>query len=163
MRLPIGTASSVVRRYLTTLTDDPERPRRSCAGAVVGGSGAVNGGYFCRALPADFDRWAMPGWSWADVLPHFRAIETDLDFDGPLHGSDGPILVRRVAEFDGCTASFVTLATEMGYAWIAGSQRRGAGRAVACGVGAVPLNINGGTQDRTRRRLPAARDRSRRI
>ena len=84
-------------------------------GAVVGGSGAVNGGYFCRALPEDFDRWAIPGWSWADVLPHFRAIETDTDFDGPLHGSDGPILVRRVNEFDGCTASFVQAASEIGY------------------------------------------------
>ena len=51
-------------------------------GAVVGGSGAVNGGYFCRGLPTDFDGWGLPGWAWADVLPHFRAIETDLDFDG---------------------------------------------------------------------------------
>ena len=97
----------MVRRYPTTLTDDPERHAQIMRGAVVGGSGAVNGGYFCRGLPADFDGWGLPGWTWADVLPHFRAIETDLDFDTPLHGSDGPILVRRVAEFDGCTASFV--------------------------------------------------------
>ena len=27
-------------------------------GAVVGGSGAVNGGYFCRGLPTDFDSWS---------------------------------------------------------------------------------------------------------
>ncbi len=59
-------------------------------GAVVGGSGAVNGGYFCRGLPSDFDGWGMPGWAWADVLPHFLAIETDLDFEGPLHGGAGP-------------------------------------------------------------------------
>ena len=72
-------------------------------GAVVGGSGAINGGYFCRGLPADFDGWGLPGWSWADVLPHFRAIETDLDFDGPLHGSDGPMTIRRITEFDGRT------------------------------------------------------------
>ena len=94
--MPIGAASSVVRHYVTTLTDEPKRVGHVMRGAVVGGSGAVNGGYFCRALPEDFDRWALPGWSWGDVLPHFRAIETDLDFDGPLHGSDGPILVRRV-------------------------------------------------------------------
>ena len=82
LRLPIGTASSVVRRYPTTLTDDPERHAQIMRGAVVGGSGAVNGGYFCRGLPSDFDGWRMPGWAWADVLPHFLAIETDLDFEG---------------------------------------------------------------------------------
>ena len=52
------------------------------------------------------------------MLPHFRAIETDLDFDTEVHGSDGPILVRRVSEFDGCTASFVKSATDAGFDWI---------------------------------------------
>ncbi len=53
-------------------------------GAVVGGSGAINGGYFCRGRAADFDGWKLPGWRWDDVLPpHFRAIETDLDRTGP--------------------------------------------------------------------------------
>ena len=61
-------------------------------------SGAVNGGYFCRGLPEDFDDWKLPGWSWDDVLPHFKAIETDRDFDGPLHGADGPMIIRRVRD-----------------------------------------------------------------
>jgi choline dehydrogenase len=144
VRLPIGTASSVVRHLATTLTDHPKRAGHIMRGAVVGGSGAVNGGYFCRALPEDFDRWAIPGWSWADVLPHFRAIETDTDFDGPLHGSDGPILVRRVNEFDGCTASFVQAASEMGYPWVADLNGASPEQPLPTGVGAVPLNINGG-------------------
>jgi predicted dehydrogenase (TIGR03970 family) len=146
LRLPIGTASSVVRRYPTTLTDDPPRHAQIMRGAVVGGSGAVNGGYFCRGLPTDFDGWGVPGWTWADVLPHFRAIETDLDFDNPLHGSDGPILVRRVAEFDGCTASFVQSATDAGYQWITDLNGAMSGAPLPSGVGAVPLNINGGTR-----------------
>jgi predicted dehydrogenase (TIGR03970 family) len=144
VRLPIGTASSVVRHLATTLTDHPKRAGHIMRGAVVGGSGAVNGGYFCRALPEDFDRWAIPGWSWADVLPHFRAIETDTDFDGPLHGSDGPILVRRVNEFDGCTASFVQAAAEIGYPWVADLNGASPEQPLPTGVGAVPLNINGG-------------------
>ncbi|MCW2686380.1 MAG: hypothetical protein JWR37_1270, partial [Mycobacterium sp.] len=48
LRLPIGAASSVVARYATTLTDDPRRTAQIMRGAVVGGSGAINGGYFCR-------------------------------------------------------------------------------------------------------------------
>jgi 5-(hydroxymethyl)furfural/furfural oxidase len=35
------------------------------------------------------------GWTWSDVLPYYRKLEHDLDFDGPLHGRDGPIPVRR--------------------------------------------------------------------
>ncbi|MEO3760892.1 mycofactocin system GMC family oxidoreductase MftG [Mycobacterium sp. B14F4] len=146
LRLPIGDASSVVRRYPTTLTVDPPRHAQLMRGAVVGGSGAVNGGYFCRGLPTDFDGWGVPGWAWSDVLPHFRAIETDLDFDNPLHGSDGPILVRRVSEFDGCTASFVRAATGAGHRWIDDLNGSTAESPVGSGVGAVPLNINGGTR-----------------
>jgi choline dehydrogenase len=146
LRLPIGTASSVVRRYPTTLTDEPKRHAQIMRGAVVGGSGAVNGGYFCRGLPTDFDDWGLPGWTWEDVLPHFRAIETDLDFATALHGTDGPIIVRRVSEFDGCTASFVRAASEAGYRWIDDLNGAASDDALPSGVGAVPLNINGGTR-----------------
>ena len=146
LRLPLGSASSVVRRYPTTLTDDPRRHGQIMRGAVVGGSGAVNGGYFCRGLPSDFDGWVLPGWAWADVLPHFLAIETDLDFAGPLHGSDGPILVRRVSEFDGCTAAFVDSVTEAGYQWISDLNGATSEVPLPSGVGAVPLNIDGGTR-----------------
>jgi choline dehydrogenase len=144
VRMPIGTASSVVRHFATTLTDVPVRAGHIMRGAVVGGSGAVNGGYFCRALPEDFHNWSIPGWSWDDVLPHFRAIERDLDYVGPLHGSDGPILVRRVAEFDGCTGTFVDAALEMGYQWVADLNGAAPDIATSAGIGAVPLNIDGG-------------------
>ena len=146
LRLPIGDASSVVRRYPTTLTDEPRRLAQIMRGAAVGGSGAVNGGYFCRGLPSDFDGWGLPGWAWADVLPHFMAIETDLDFANALHGSQGPIVVRRVAEFDGCTAAFVNSVTEAGYPWINDLNGATPEAPLPPGVGAVPLNINGGTR-----------------
>ncbi|MGV0741174.1 mycofactocin dehydrogenase MftG [Mycolicibacterium sp. XJ870] len=146
LRLPIGAASSVVRHYQSTLTEWPRRHAEIIRGSVVGGSGAVNGGYFCRGLPTDFDDWAVPGWSWDDVLPHFRAIETDLDFDTDLHGSQGPIKVRRVREFDGCTASFVDAATAAGFGWLDDLNASDAGAPLPAGVGAVPLNINGGTR-----------------
>jgi predicted dehydrogenase (TIGR03970 family) len=146
LRLPIGDASSVVRRYPTTLTDDPKRHAQIMRGAVVGGSGAVNGGYFCRGLPTDFNGWGLAGWTWADVLPHFLAIETDVDFDTALHGAEGPILVRRVSEFDGCTGSFVESTRKAGYRWIDDLNGATLDTPLPTGVGAVPLNINGGTR-----------------
>jgi predicted dehydrogenase (TIGR03970 family) len=146
LRLPIGDASSVVRRYPTFLTDSPRRAAVIMRGAVVGGSGAVNGGYFCRGLPTDFDSWDLPGWAWDDVLPHFLAIETDLDFDGPLHGSDGPMIIRRVSEFEEGAASFVSAARALGYGWIGDLNGSTPNDPLPPGVGPVPLNIDGGTR-----------------
>ena len=113
---------------------------------MIGGSGAVNGGYFCRGLPSDFDSWNLPGWSWDDVLPHFLAIETDLDFEGPLHGTDGPMLIRRIAELELGAASFVTAARDLGYGWIDDFNGSTPREPLPTGVGAVPLNIDGGTR-----------------
>ena len=69
-------------------------------GKVIGGSGSVNGQVFLRGLPEDYDSWAEAGnteWSYVNVLPFFRKLETDMDVRDDFHGSDGPIPVRRVA------------------------------------------------------------------
>nr|MCH9735651.1 mycofactocin system GMC family oxidoreductase MftG [Actinomycetes bacterium] len=86
------------------------------------------------------------GWGWADVLPHFKAIENDLDFDNPLHGSDGPITVHRVAEFSRCTESFVASALGAGFNWISDLNGATPELPLPPGVGAVPLNINDGSR-----------------
>jgi predicted dehydrogenase (TIGR03970 family) len=141
LRLPIGAASPLVQRYQTQLTERPARQMTIMRGATVGGSGAVNGGYFCRGLPRDFDGYRLPGWAWSDVIGHFRAIETDLDFTGPAHGDAGPIPVRRTHEIVGSTASFVASAQQAGFAWISDLNDATASAALPAGVGAVPLNV----------------------
>lgn len=146
-RLPIGTASPLVQRYLTQLTDRPARHAPITRGATIGGSGAVNGGYFCRALPRDFDRIEVSGWAWSDVLDHFRAIETDLDFRGPAHGNSGPIAVRRTRELVGASDSFVAAAQRAGFRWIADLNDVASGPSMPSGVGAVPLNIVDGVRN----------------
>ena len=113
------------------------RPVSLVRGAVVGGSGAINGGYFCRGRAADFDGWKLPGWSWDDVLPDFRAIETDHDFTGPLHGADGPIPVVRTRRFGAGTERFVEAALAHGFPWIDDLNGAPGGD----GVGALPLNV----------------------
>lgn len=142
--LPIGAASPLVRRFETVLTARPRRATQIVRGSVVGGSGAVNGGYFCRGLPRDFEEWALPGWSWADVLPHFRDIEEDLDFVGPAHGRHGPIRVQRTGELSSNTIEFVEHARAAGYDWIPDLNGAVDATATMAGVGPVPLNIAGG-------------------
>jgi choline dehydrogenase len=67
-------------------------------GRVVGGSSAINGQVFLRGVPEDYDSWAALGndaWTFRQVLPYFRKAETDTDIRDDVHGSDGPIPVRR--------------------------------------------------------------------
>lgn len=67
-------------------------------GRILGGSSAIMGMIALRGVPDDYDGWAQAGaagWSWNDVLPYFRDLENDLDFDGPLHGNAGPTAIRR--------------------------------------------------------------------
>jgi len=67
-------------------------------GKVTGGTSAINGQVFLRGLTHDFDDWhdqGNAGWSFEDVLPFFRAVETDMDFHDDFHGNDGPIVCHR--------------------------------------------------------------------
>lgn len=67
-------------------------------GKVVGGTSAINGQVFLRGVPEDYDRWASWGndqWSFINVLPFFRRLETDTDIRDDFHGFDGPVPVRR--------------------------------------------------------------------
>jgi predicted dehydrogenase (TIGR03970 family) len=146
LRLPIGAASPLVQRYQTQLTEQPARQISIMRGATIGGSGAVNGGYFCRGLPRDFDDYGVPGWAWSDVIGHFRAIETDLDLTGPAHGDAGPIPVRRTHEIFGSTASFVAAARQAGFDWISDLNDVPSSSGMPAGVGAVPLNIVDGVR-----------------
>lgn len=83
--------------------NDPDAPRprlvRYEQARVLGGGSSINGQLANRGSPRDYDEWEQrgaSGWRWDNVLPYFRKIERDIDFDGPLHGTEGRIPVRRV-------------------------------------------------------------------
>jgi len=81
--------------------NQPDRPppRHYEQARLVGGGSSINGQVANRGTPEDYDEWAAlgaAGWDWAGVLPYFRKLERDLDFSGPLHGSDGPIPIHRI-------------------------------------------------------------------
>ena len=80
--------------------DDPEPHARKYEQArVMGGGSSINGQFANRGAPADYDEWeelGAHGWNWNSVLPYFRKLERDYDFDGPLHGTSGPIAISRI-------------------------------------------------------------------
>ncbi|MCC6008976.1 MAG: GMC family oxidoreductase N-terminal domain-containing protein [Rhodobacteraceae bacterium] len=98
-------------------------PRRYEQARIMGGGSSVNAMVAFRGLPADYDAWAQmgaTGWGWDEVLPHFLSLESDLDFDGSMHGADGPIPVRRHARQDwpGYCQAVARAAEARGYAFL---------------------------------------------
>jgi choline dehydrogenase-like flavoprotein len=113
LTLPIGPDSPVIRRYRTLLTQDPPRTADIVRGNCLGGSGAVNGCYFWRAKPEDFEQ--VPGWSWAQIEEHYRAVEARIPA-----GAGG---------FSASTRRFIAVAEAAGH---------------GSGISPVPLNIDRG-------------------
>jgi 5-(hydroxymethyl)furfural/furfural oxidase len=66
---------------------------------ILGGGSSINGQLANRGAPTDYDEWharGATGWNWDNVLPYFKKVERDMDFDGPWHGREGRIPVRRI-------------------------------------------------------------------
>ena len=80
--------------------DEPRPPLRTYEQArVLGGGSSINGQLANRGAPTDYDEWharGATGWNWDNVLPYFKKVERDMDFDGPWHGNEGRIPVRRI-------------------------------------------------------------------
>lgn len=80
-------------------TENYPAPRAYIQARVLGGGSSINGQMANRGSPADYDEWearGATGWNWANVLPYFKKLERDMDFDGPLHGKDGRIPITRI-------------------------------------------------------------------
>ncbi len=75
------------------------RPLWLPRGKVMGGSGSINGMFYMRGHPNDYDTWAQMGargWSYQDVLPYFRKMEDSWRGDSEFHGADGPLRVEPI-------------------------------------------------------------------
>jgi choline dehydrogenase len=137
-------------------------------GKVVGGGSAINGALALRGMPADYDRWAAegcPGWDWNGLLPAFRRLETDLDIKNELHGTDGPVTIRRWAESEliPIQQAFLGAARSAGFGWTDDHNDP-----ASTGIGPFPMNRDGDlrlstaltyvTQARSRTNLTIAGD-----
>ena len=63
-------------------------------GKMLGGSSAINGMVWVRGQRQDFDTWAQlgnRGWSYEDVLPIFKRLESYQGGDKDFRGRSGPV------------------------------------------------------------------------
>jgi 5-(hydroxymethyl)furfural/furfural oxidase len=97
------TELKVTTEVVSHNNPEEDRPplRKYEQARVLGGGSSINGQLANRGAPTDYEEWearGAAGWNWKDVLPYFKKVERDLDFDGPFHGKDGPIPVRRIPQ-----------------------------------------------------------------
>jgi choline dehydrogenase len=76
-------------------------------GRVLGGSGSINGLIFVRGNQRNYDDWGCAGWSFADVLPSFKKLETWEDGETELRGGSGPVKVTRQKDLTEASATFI--------------------------------------------------------
>jgi choline dehydrogenase len=137
---------------------------------LVGGCSATNATFALRGSPSDYDEWAAAGndgWSFTDVLPYFRKLETDHDFADEWHGRSGPIPIRRASREDLRPHQHAAMdaALALGHAEVDDHNRPD-----AFGAGPTPRNVEDGVRVSTavayvepaRKRLHGARRHARR-
>ena len=122
-----------------------QAPRFYWRGRALGGSSAVNAQIAIRGVAAAFDAWAeagCEGWSAADVLPVFDAIEDDADTGtAPGRRRGGPLPVFRMPQdrWGAVDRGLRDAALALGHPWMA-DVNAPAGEGVACN----PINLRDG-------------------
>ncbi len=106
-RVPISFAKFINRPGVNWLyASVPEantggRPIPVPRGRMLGGSSAINGMVWVRGQRQDYDHWAQlgnRGWSYQDVLPIFKSMESYAAGDGELRGRGGPLEISDSEE-----------------------------------------------------------------
>lgn len=99
-KIPVGfTKTYYNETYNWMYYSEPEKEldNRSLycpRGKVQGGSGSINAMIYVRGQEQDYEDWAQAGnkgWSYRDVLPYFRKLESHPLGNTDYHGANGPI------------------------------------------------------------------------
>lgn len=86
-------------------------------GRIVGGSSSINGLIYIRGQHEDFDDWekrGARGWSYKNVLPHFKTIERYDRGDDIYHGRNGELPVSDLRNQNAACRAWVEAAGEYG-------------------------------------------------
>lgn len=124
IRVPIGVGKVWARRLYDWNLNSIKIPSLDnreielMRGKILGGSSAINAMSYVRGSPADYDGWrdvGCDGWSFSDVEPFFRKIET---WTGPQtsgRGTGGPVTVSPAKSKDTLYDAWLKAARSRGY------------------------------------------------
>jgi len=110
-------------RYDWGFSSEPEphlggRVLATPRGKVMGGSSSINGMVYVRGHAHDFDHWSeegASGWSYADVLPYFKRMETSHGGEDGWRGTGGPLNVQRGPRRNPLYSAFVEAGHQAGF------------------------------------------------
>jgi choline dehydrogenase len=116
---------------------------------LVGGCSATNGTFALRGSPSDYNEWASRSnsdWSFTEVLPFFRRLESDADFDNEWHGRMGPLSIRRFPqeELTPLQHAFLQACSASGFPYVADHNAPD-----SIGAGLIPMNAIAGVRQST--------------
>lgn len=123
LRLPVGYFRTIYdprfsRIFETRPSDgDGQRGIPWPRGRVVGGSSSINGLIFIRGQREDFDGWQQSGavgWSYEDVLPHFRSLESCSSGEDAFHGRTGELPVSELRNVNAACSAWLAAAQDYG-------------------------------------------------
>ena len=123
IHIPLAWGRTVLRRrhdWNFTSEPSPTMANRSIPiyrGRVVGGSSSINAMAYVRGHRTDFDRWAAngaPGWSYAEVLPYFRRLESWQGGADAYRGDRGPLTVSAPLFPDPLLEAFLAAGKALG-------------------------------------------------
>ena len=86
-------------------------------GKMLGGSSGMNAMMYVRGNRADYDGWAKSGatgWSYDEILPLYRRMETNSRGGSEFHGDSGPQYVEDAPDPRAVSARFVDAMAEVG-------------------------------------------------
>ncbi len=87
-------------------------------GKVLGGSSSINGMLYVRGQAMDYDTWAQlgnRGWSYEEVLPHFKRSERFERGGDAFRGGDGELNVADMVETHPLLEAWTDAGAEAGY------------------------------------------------
>ena len=102
---------------------------------ILGGGTAVNAMVYTRGQREDYDHWdsflgGKSGWSFKDILPHFRTMECNHSFNDAWHGVGGPLHVSDTGAKCQITEDYILAVQGLGVPFNAdfnGAAQRGVG------------------------------------
>ena len=145
IKLPVGYYRTIYdERFARLFQTEPgegsgDRPIVWPRGRVIGGSSSINGLIFIRGQHEDFDDWARlgaTGWSYREVLPHFKRFEHFERGESEYHGGSGEFAVSTLRVKNPACEAWLEAGMEFGLAGNADFNG-----ATTAGVGRYQLSI----------------------
>ena len=120
---PLGETALLESNWDWNFPSEPEpmlgnNTMKLARGKCLGGSSSINGQIAFRGHPEDYNEWERmgnPGWSYKDLLPLFKRMETYEGGESEHRGGSGPVSVINSTHSHPLWDAFIECGKELGF------------------------------------------------